>query len=134
MPDTPIRFHIEGPDGDETARELFDLLRKEFGVRPERMDRETRRRIDPQGTDAVRVTALIYAVPHGALAAADSTEAAQRTAALERVVAWAMEKETSAPAERITIQPPEGALQPLGRLEAAEFIDGIPLGTVSGLS
>lgn len=132
MPDNLILFHVEGPDGDETARELFDLLRKEFSVRPERMDRETRRRTDPTGGEPSRVTSLIIAIPDDALTAADPDDTAPRTAALERVVAWAGKKEKTAPEERIAVQSPKGAVEPLGRLAVQGFIEAIARRAASG--
>ncbi len=122
MSDDLILFHIEGPDGDETARELFDLLRAEFGVRPERMDRETRRRADPGRPDPIPVTALIIAVPGEVLAAFDPTAGARALESLGRVVAWAVEKEKTAPDERIAVQPPEGKIYPLKDLDAETLI------------
>ena len=127
MPNDLILFHIEGPDGDETARELFDLLRTEFGVRPERMDRETRRRTDPAGSaEPVAVTALTIAVPAAVLTAADPSEQAGIKEKLEKVIDWAKEKTLRSPEERLAVQAPGGQSQPLGTLEVDTFTAAAP--------
>jgi len=118
-----ILFYIEGPDGDETARELFDLLRAEFGIRPERMDRETRRRADPAGSATpVAVTALIIAIPATALAASDPSEHVGLREKLEKVTDWAKKKTVQSPEERVAVQTPGGQPQPLSAIDVAEWL------------
>jgi hypothetical protein len=126
MPDDLILFHIEGPNGDETARELFDLLRAEFGIRPERMDRETRRRVDPTGSAApVAVTALTIAIPAETLKAADPSEQTGVKEKLEKVIDWAKEKAIRSPEETTAVQAPGGQPQPLGAITVDEWMAGL---------
>jgi hypothetical protein len=127
MTDDLILFRIEGPDGDETARELFDLLRTEFGVRPERMDRETRRRVDPAGSaEPVAVTALIIAIPAAALGGSDPSEPFAVREKLEKATDWAKEKTLRSPEERLTVQIPGGQSQPLGTLDVDALMAAAP--------
>lgn len=120
MSDHLILFHIQGPDGDETARKLFDLLRAEFGVRPERVDREKRWRRDPAGiVEPVAVTALTFSLPAAALAARD--EPFRVAESMERVLAWAVDKQERSPEEHIEVAPPGKAAQPIEELG----IDGL---------
>lgn len=125
MPDDLILFHIQGPDGDETARELFDLLRAEFGVRPERMDRERRWRKDPAGAgEPVPVTALIYSIPAETLAVSDPEDRSRSGERWEKVIAWAKEKRTRMPEEQIEVELPGGGLQPLDEPDVEAMLGG----------
>lgn len=120
----PALFHIEGPDGDETARELFDLLRAEFGVRPERMDRETRRRSDPDGmADPVAVVALIIAIPLAVLLPADPDQNDSVVEKLEKVVAWARDKKDRFPEDRFAVELSDGNVQPLDEISVDKMIE-----------
>jgi len=127
MTGSQIEFRVSGPEADQDARELADLLAAEFDGWPSRVaKRPPDARAEPRrGEEALMLVAVLLAVPPFALATWDLAVRTKAVEAARRLIAWAKQRRARGREDRITWRAPDGRAAPLDEARAEEIADAL---------
>ena len=102
-------LQIEGPGSEAAADALADLLEKEFGERPVRMEaKPVQDASDPGRVDPIAAVALALSIPSAVLAAVDAVQRSEKKKKADLIIEWAVKQGKQNPDLNIRVTPPEG--------------------------
>ena len=130
MPQDTFKLQIEGPDAEDTANRLSELIEKKLGQKPSRTIPEK-----PKGvvrTDPLAVAAIILAIPSALLAIRDLRDRSPKKETVEVIINFGDKEHKKNPETNITITVPKGSTVKLHMAEADDilkfkFVAGRPI-------
>ncbi len=127
MTQNNFKLHIEGPDAEEAAKKMSELIENEFGQKPVRITPEQREIIPDQGDDVAKIdpaaiAALILTIPSALLAVRDLSERFRKKESVDLMIRVAGELRENYPSMNISITAPKGVTVKLDMAKSEDIL------------
>jgi len=129
MSKSDFKILVQGPEAEETAGELAELIKKEFGHEPG-MEKGTAaepgpgKKVDPNLIAAgASLAAVILSIPASLLTVRDLLSRPKKKKQIDMIIQWDKDRHGNNPGVNISISPPEGVSVNLRMAETSAIMD-----------